>query len=184
MEFSLVAINIIDDNKLINKNGLPLMFYWDKEKDINISLKESKEFRQFIIDNICNISSYTKSKISYFYYIYNTKDNSEVYNEYINDIQKWLPLKEIEETQFYEEYLINYMNYLYNCVYKKDFEFREKIFLKEDLKDIYNKIRERYNESRVNRNTLINYLRSQLLSKENLSSENTDFIISKINEIL
>ena len=36
---SLVAINVISGDRIINKNGTPLLFYWDGEQDIYESLK-------------------------------------------------------------------------------------------------------------------------------------------------
>lgn len=186
MKQSLVAINIIVNGKLINKNNIPICYYWDNKTDIKEALKNDNSFKTYIIDNICNIENYTNASIAV---MMNTNDSEadvkDSYYEFTADIQEWYCLNDLsEDTGFYEEYLIKHMNYLYNCVYKVDFEFQGGPFIKEDLKSIYEKIRNKYDEQRVNRNTVINYIRSQLLTTDKLNTQNTEFILKKLTDII
>ena len=43
-----VAINIIADNKILNKNGVPILFYWDGKSNVIDEIKGQKVFMDFI----------------------------------------------------------------------------------------------------------------------------------------
>ena len=94
MRDSLVAINIINDDKLlnINGNGIPLLFYWDGEDDVLDSIFKMDIFKAKIYDVINNVDNYTNSKIALFYFKYN--GDEEQYNELSVLIQDYIKLKE------------------------------------------------------------------------------------------
>ena len=72
MKDSLVAINIVNDNKLlnINGNGVPLLFYWNGEDEVLDSIFKMDIFKAKIYDVINNVNNYTNSKIALFYFKY------------------------------------------------------------------------------------------------------------------
>ena len=58
---SLVAINIISEDKIINKNGTPLLFYWDGEQDIYEALKSGSDFIDYLMHTVINKDKYTNA---------------------------------------------------------------------------------------------------------------------------
>ena len=88
MNDAIVAINIFDNNTLINKDNVPILFYWERTNDIISSLKENGEFCIYISNHI---KHYDNSYITLIYFELddNNSETDEKYLEYKNlNIQK------------------------------------------------------------------------------------------------
>ena len=80
------------------------------------------------------------------------------------------------------ELIIKYMFKLYNIALKEDYE-DVKIYNEEIIIDIYNRIKNKY-EDKFNKNTFLNWIRKELINKEDLTNNNTNYIINLLNKIL
>ena len=50
MKENLAAINVVCNGKLINRNSVPLLFYWNGETDLVEDIKNNIDFRQWLED--------------------------------------------------------------------------------------------------------------------------------------
>lgn len=182
---SLVAINVISGDRIINKNGTPLLFYWDGEQDIYEALKSGNEFIDYLMHTVINKDKYTDAYFSFFKY-YLDEEGKENYQEDKINIQDFLKLKDlqIEQSLFYKEYLLNHFLYLYKSAYHEDYKEDISIMGIDDaVLDIYDKIQEKY-PKRVIKSTVINYIRSELQKTDDISIENSDWIVFQLENLL
>ena len=65
----IVSMNIFhrdfDDVHLLNKNSIPILFYWDKNDNFEKKLIEDENFRKLIDEKCLNSKLYTNSVIGY-----------------------------------------------------------------------------------------------------------------------
>lgn len=184
MNDSLVAINLFveKDNKfiLLNKSSIPYLYYFNGEDDLEKDILSNVEFKRFIEDKCFNIETYTKAKLGYFYF------NNGQYVENIINIQDKYLLKnlDIEEIEFFKDYLWKHFNFLYESAYHEKYDTDMTIFDSEkSIIDIYDKIQIKY-PKRVIKSTVINYIRSELIKTDLLNNDNTEFIIMRLENLL
>ena len=185
MNESLVAINVISDDRIINKNGTPILFYWDGQQDIYEAFKENTSFIDYLMHTVVNKDKYTNAYFSFFKYFLDTNKTERYFEDKLN-IQDFLKLKNLkpEESLFYKEYLLNHFLYLYKSAYHEEYKEDISIMGIDDaVLDIYDKIQEKY-PKRVIKSTVINYIRSELQKTDNISIENTDWIILQLETLL
>lgn len=181
---SLVAINIISNDKLINKNGTPLLFYWDGKQDINEALHSDKSFLDYLYHTVLNKDNFTNSIFSFFqYYIEN---ENEHYKEDKIIVQDFIKFKDMDDNKvsFYKDYLLDHFLYLYKSAYHEEYDQDISIIgIDDSILNIYDKIQEKY-PKKVIKTTVVNYIRSELMKTDNLNIENTDWIIFKLENLL
>lgn len=181
---SLVAINIISNDKLINKNGTPLLFYWDGKQDINEALHSDKSFLDYLYHTVLNKDNFTNSLFSFFqYYI---EDEKEHYKEDKIIVQDFIKFKDMDDDKvsFYKDYLLDHFLFLYKSAYHEEYYQDISIIgIDDSILNIYDKIQEKY-PKRVIKTTVVNYIRSELMKTDNLNIENTDWIILKLENLL
>ena len=185
MTESLVAINIICNDKLINKNGTPLLFYWDGQQDIYDAFKSSNEFIDYLYHTVMTKDNYINSYFAFFKY-YLDEEGVENYQENKCIIQDFITFQNMREDRrsFYKEYLSDLFLYLYKSAYHEDYNQDISIIgIDESILDIYDKIQEKY-PKKVIKSTVINYIRSELLQSNKLSIPNTDWIIDQLEDLL
>ena len=185
MNESLVAINVISNDKIINKNGTPILFYWDGQQDIYKALETNLDFIDYLMHTVINKDKYTDAWFSFFKY-YLDNEGEEHYQEDKLNIQDFLKLKNMKssESLFYKEYLLSHFLYLYQSAYHEEYKEDISIIGIDDaILDIYDKIQEKY-PKRVIKSTVINYIRSELQKTDNISIENSDWIILQLENLL
>ena len=85
---------------------------------------------------------------------------------------------------FYKEYLLNHFKFLYESAYHEIYsEDISIIGIDDAILDIYDKIQEKY-PKRVIKSTVVNYIRSELQKKDELTMNNTDWIILQLENLL
>lgn len=178
MKDKIIPINIFVGDKIINKNNVPIIYYWNGKHELIGELKSNKEFMQFIKDNCITFDNYGKSHISYL--ILDIDDESN-YKTYDNKLQIWFNLKD-DDTKLKFEFIKYYFNYIYKCSYKTDFTFSENL-LDKDIILIYEAIKKK-NGDKVSKNIILNYIRSELMDKNSLNQENIEHVIDIIKNIL
>lgn len=184
MQDSLVAFNITANNKLLNKSEVPVLFYWNGTSNVIESIFSDNNFYSFLKNTVFNSDIYNIAKIALFYFKY---EEGEIYNEAIYNIQDLAPLSSLEETDrsFYKQYLWTHFEYLYESAYHQKYDEESvSIFdIDEYILDIYDKIQSKY-PKRVIKSTVINYIRGELQNKDGLSTQNTDWIIAQLENLL
>ena len=186
MRDSLVALNIVSENKtLLNNTNVPILYYWDGENSIKENILNDVEFKHFLFSKIANINYYSNTSIYYFYFHYND-NNEENYTEDILLVQDLFKLNDLPDDKkiFYKEYLLNHFKFLYESAYHETYsEDISIIGIDDAILDIYDKIQEKY-PKRVIKSTVINYIRSELQKTDNLTMNNTDWIILQLENLL
>ena len=176
---SLVAINITQFDKLLNNSTVPLLFYWNGESDIINSLKEDESFISFIKERCMNIDNYTKCKISYFFFKYN-EDNEE-YNQQIDDIQD---IFQIDSNKILIlEYLTTIFKKMYNDFLKTRYSGDIMFNTDDTVLEIYSRIQEKF-PNRFVKESVLNYVRSELKKKYGLNNTNTEIVIGYLENII
>ena len=175
-----IALNIIkNNNEIINK--VPILFYWNGIDDIKEALKTNKLIDKIINDTTFDDDFYIHSKVVYAGYA-KGDDNS---NNYIDDsisFQELYPLEEINDKLFYILFIRKYFEALYKSVFTEIYDVAL-TFDEGDIINIYEKIQNKY-PKRVNKETITNYIRSELTKDNQLSTQNIDFCINKLNILI
>lgn len=177
---SLVSINIFHDSeqKIINK--IPLLYYWNGEGDLLMSILKDKFFKANHLDKI-NLDEYKHLQLAYFYFKYD-EENNEQYVENIINIFDYLDLSEFDSINIVYESIIKYMFELYKLSMKLDYK-DTKVYNEEIIIDIYRQIKDKYKE-KLNKVTFLNWIRNELINKEQLNNNNTNYIIEKLSNII
>ena len=188
MNASLLALNIIVQSNtgqriLLNKTDVPTLYYWNGTDNLEKDFLSNESFRTLIDETCFNKDSYSKSKIAYFNF--NLIDGEENYNEYLVDIQDLFTLDLLTETEnmFYIEYLNEIMNNLYITSMGHEFNGNILLDINEKYIQMYLDIQKKY-PNRFVKNTLLNYVRSELVKLYDLHQVNSNWIINKLEEIL
>lgn len=110
MRESLVAINVICNGKIINREGIPLLFYWNGETDVLEDIKSNIDFKQWLEDEeiLTNMDSYLNSHIAFFYF----KSHDEDYQDMTCDVQDLYNLDTLID--FKNDLIFECVYYLYN----------------------------------------------------------------------
>lgn len=185
MTESFVSLNVYNNinntNNLLNKDGIPLLFYCNDINVLHKQLLEDLNFREFINKNCFLPEIYENTYISYFYFIL---ENEEYYSETIN-IQNLIPFSKMNniEINFYKVYIKGIFENLYRLSFKTQYDDTNMSFdIDNILIDIYTQLKNKYKE-KITKITLINYVRSEL-QKTNLLTDNINWIIIQLENIL
>ena len=95
MKENLAAINVVCNGKLINRNSVPLLFYWNGETDLIEDIKNNIDFMQWLEDEeiLTNINNYLNSHIALFYF----KSHDEDYQDQTINIQELYNISTLSE---------------------------------------------------------------------------------------
>ena len=175
----IVGINIFVNDKLINDNNVPILYYWNNEEDIEDELSKSDDLIFFLTKKITTPSEYLNSNLTYIKY-----DNfSKQYTSNRLNIQNLFDLKHFNEynENFWINFIINDFLNLYQLSYKQTYELSSS--LDEDIKNMFVKIKQKY-PNKVNKDTIVNYIFSKLNENKLLSVNNTNYIINKLKQLI
>ena len=122
MADSLVAINIVQGKEILNKRGIPLLFYWNGKTDIVEDLKNSDDFKNFLISAgpLKSVMSYLKTNISFFYFTYK-EDGSDDYKDRTISVQNLYDIVNYKELM--NSIIEKTLNYLYNLSFGTTINF-------------------------------------------------------------
>lgn len=182
MKTYTIGINITIDGKLFNKNNIPYLVFWDKndDTDINDFLRNNNDFINNILKPIWSDDKYHLAKISYYYYTVDENGNDE-YHEYSEDIQKWMPM----DLLYNKPELYNALNSYIKKIFVKLFNSVFKVEPANDLNilDMYHQIRNKFDANRVNKDTVVGYVMSELMNI-GLTQANAEFIVLDLKNTL
>ena len=142
MKENLAAINVVCNDKLVNRNGIPLLFYWNGETDIIEDIGTNIDFMQWLEDEgiLTNINNYLNSHIAFFYF----KSNDEDYQDHTIDIQDLYNLDALSELKL--ELLVECTYYLYNKSFPERNGMHLSGTLEKQCKDAIKMILDKYGE--------------------------------------
>ena len=108
MKENLAAINVVCNGKLVNRNSVPLLFYWNGETDLIEDIKNNIDFKQWLEDEeiLTDINNYLNSHIAFFYF----KSNDEDYQDQTINIQELYNISALPELKL--ELLVECTYYL------------------------------------------------------------------------
>lgn len=181
-----VSINIIcknqEVNNIINENGVPIIFYWDGKSDINNDIVNNEKFTDIIKTYLLNPNTYDKSYLSLVYI-------NDTTNQTFNTVKK-IPIQTLYKLNDTYDFCLLYLKdifiELYKLVLKEDYKIDddpENIDIGKIIKEIYLKIKSSNND-KISDNVLTHYILSKLNENTSLSSENKNYLINKISEIV
>ncbi len=110
MRENLASLNVICKGKVINRDGIPLLFYWDGKEEIIDDLQNSEDFKQWLeAENILNnIEDYLSSHVGLFYF----RSHDEDYQELLINIQDLFDFNSLNSLK--EDLLSECAYYLFN----------------------------------------------------------------------
>ena len=142
MKENLAAINVVCNGKLINRNSVPLLFYWNGETDLIEDIKNNIDFMQWLEDEevLTNINNYLNSHIALFYF----KSNDEDYQDQTINIQELYNISTLSELKL--ELLVECTYYLYNKSFPERNGMHLSGTLEQQCKDAIKMILDKYGE--------------------------------------
>lgn len=186
---SLVAINILDDNNILlnnqvvsNNSSAPLLYYWNGEMDIINDLQNSESLCKKCSSLFDNPEQYLTISLSLFYFKYD-ENGEEQYEDVCKQIQDIIYLENFESDEIVNHFILKHFCYLYKTSIKEEYEYIENKDEIYNIINIYNKLKNKF-KTRVSTETIINWVRSVLLEKDNFNIKNTNYIIDKLTKIL
>lgn len=110
MKENLAALNVICEGRVINKRGIPLLFYWNGQTEILEDIKKSEDFFTWLKEEeiITDINYFLHSHIGLFYY----RENDEDYQEITVDVQDLYSLDQLLSLK--NNLMLECTYYLYN----------------------------------------------------------------------
>lgn len=167
----LISLNIIDtkSNSLMNKNGIPILFY-SASNDIKTEISKNISMNNWIKQNIINYDLYNYVKITYIYYKDKKYESSEFF---IKDIIEINTLNEM----IYNDILLITKD-LYKIILNSDDDLEDF-----SLDDILNALSIKI-KSTIDEPTYINYIRYALRKKyEYMPLSDIEAYIAKLPNI-
>ena len=142
MKENLAAINVVCNGKLINRNSVPLLFYWNGETDLIEDIKNNIDFMQWLEDEeiLTNINNYLNSHIALFYF----KSNDNDYQDQTINIQELYNISALSELKL--ELLVECTYYLYNKSFPERNGMHLSGTLEQQCKDAIKMILDKYGE--------------------------------------
>lgn len=158
---SLVAINILVGDRLINKNNIPLLYYNNGDTPIIDAIKSDSTFINLLTaNNVFTIDNFGKASIALFDYHNNKCANI---NE---DIQNIIDISD----SLYTNYVDTIISALFILV-NPDMTY---VSYRDSLPNLLSE--------KITPDILFNYIKSELSSKYNLHQKQIKYIINKLRD--
>ena len=181
---SLVAFNIYNKqtNKLLNKTRfMPVLYYWNGDNDLLFEMINSDKFIKNYLNNIYDEDTLNKIAISYFYFNYDD-NQEEKYTENTILVKDYVNFENLNKNVLLD-IIYNRLKTLYKICMYEEFSRNIEISLSDNISNIYNIIKDKYKE-RVSKETIGNWIRSELSKNKIYNSKNISLIINLFKEII
>lgn len=185
MNYKLISFNIYNEktNIIYNKNGTPILFYWDCENSIESELYNNEDLKNKIyniVANDINIYGYLKFNGFIFYEDENDEEQFENITLLVQDI---FDLEEpVKGEVLKNKLLCDVLNSLYKDTFNKDYKFDNFLF-KTSICELYSNIK-KYHQNKFDKQTFLHYIKQDLLKRYMLTNKNSDLIIEYLKNIL
>ena len=189
MHSKIASINIVDKNKILNRNHVPILYIFGDSDVVDKSARpeqykaifEDETFKEKILSLALDKERYTTMTVNYFIIDFNNNERYTEYNLYIQDIYT---LKSLDNN-FWLDIVTDVFYELYGICSKDDANVNQidnTLTNIEKIKSIYSYVIKKYKE-KVDSKYIFNFIQKQLESI-GLHSTNTQYIIEKLNDIL
>ena len=184
-KISILSINIVNGNSLLNKNGLPILLYLNKDDDLKKCLLDDS-FKSLVI-SLCKNDAYTNTKIKCVSFIDEDVEveGNEKYNIIEYDVQD---LFSIIDNEIIAYRIIMYtLHDLYINIFKHSINEDYQDNSLDKIKDITHKMYSAILTSKQDKilpNTIFHYIVSKVVQIENLNKNNLYSIIKIAKQIL
>lgn len=181
---NFVAINIIvKDKENFSKivNEYPIIFYWNGESDMVEDFITDESFT-VLVQKVYQTGLYENAFIRIEFV--NGKDLK--YNETSYAVQDLFPLEKITDIitgNFKFNYIKDIFLSLYKIALKEEYKSEYPLESQVIIKDLYDRIKNGITKP-VSKETIVNYIREQLIEKTYLSKENINYLISLLEYII
>lgn len=172
------AVNIIgNDSKIINKDGTSYIFYWDGTQSLVDSLKDN-EGLIMTVDTDCGISDYISGRMN----AVSISVETEKWEQVSVPLQELIPLSRLGKLSV--KIILERFYALYKRVFGYDFTTDDSLSVEKNIYGVFNKIREGYPKRDISKETVINYIMSEVKKNYGLIPENIMHINVLITKIL
>ena len=189
MHSKIASINIVDKNKILNRNHVPILYIFGDSDVVDQSAKpeqykaifEDETFKEKILSLALDKERYTTMTVNYFIIDFNNNERYTEYNLYIQDIYT---LKSLDNN-FWLDIVTDVFYELYGICSKDDANAKpidNTLTNIEQIKSIHSYVIKKYKE-KVDSKYIFNFIQKQLESI-GLHSTNTQYIIEQLNDIL
>lgn len=180
MENKLVAFNIIKNNYIYNKDGIPCLFYWDGDKPIEEYVKENESLKNYVTKIYEDLYFLNVKLIGFIFY---EKNDEEIYEKITLNLQDIFPLNIIDNNNIIiNKYIVDILGDLYRETFNNEFKFNDFLF-KSSIIELCNKIKEKH-ENNVTIETILFFVKNSLSKKFFLEENNINIIIDYLKNIL
>ena len=186
-----VAINITDknDRTLYNKSSVPILFIWDQKSDLEATLKNDDNFKNYVLSILSNTTplKYFSLAISYYCYIDNTK-----YSKYTDnniDVNKLWTIKDLEtdKNSLSQLFIVITINHILQQI-----QSNVVVSNTDDINNGIKEIRNKYGTVKLTDDSLMYAVRSYLQQLQKytkndeyvLSTTYIDYIMDKFKQII
>lgn len=179
---TLVSINVINQktNTLLNESQVPLLFYFNGEGDLKHNIVFNKSFIEKYISKIKSYEDYKNILVCYFDFEFDEKTGDEVYHDEGFYLHEYFHFSDLPINTIAGDLVEDKMKQLYKI--STNNEYNEKMPIGNLIHDIFIKLKSLYGE-RVQKETLINYIRSEI-NKDGFDSINTHYCINILEKNL
>lgn len=184
-KISILSINIVDGNYILNKNGLPILFYWNKDDNLKNCLSDNS-FKSLVL-SLCQNDKYSTSKIKCISFIDEDVeiDGNEKYEAIEYNVQDIFPIIENEIVAY--RIIISFVHSLYISIFKKssdeEYQINSLDSLKNAIHNMYMHIINN-NHDKISTNTIFHYLISKIVQMDSLNKNNLNSIIKIVEQTL
>ena len=184
-KISILSINIVNGNSILNKDGLPILLYFNKDDDLKNCLLDDS-FKSLVI-SLCKNDIYTNTKIKCVSFIDEDTDveGNEKYNIIEYDVQD---LFSIIDNKIIAYRIIMYiLHELYISIFKRSINENYKDDSLDNIKDVthtmYSAILTN-NKDKILPRTVFHYIVNKASQINNLNKNNLNSIIKIAKQIL
>lgn len=181
---TLVSINVINQrtNTLLNESQVPLLFYYNGEGDLKHSIVFNKSFIEKYISKIKSYEDYKNILVCYFDFEFDEKTGDEVYHDEGFYLHEYFHFSDLPINTIAGDLVEDKMKQLYKTSTNNEYIYNGRESFGGPIHDIFIKLKSLYGE-RVQKETLINYIRSEII-KDGFDSVNTHYCINILEKNL
>lgn len=184
-KISVLSINIVNGNSILNKDGLPILLYWNKDDDLKKCLLDDS-FKSSVI-SLCKNDMYANTKIKCISFVDEDTevDGNEKYNVIEYNVQDLFSIIDNEIVAY--RIIMYILHDLYINIFKhsisEDFQDDSLDNIKNVIQTIYSAIFTK-KQDKILPNTVFHYIVSKVSQNSNLNKNNLDSIIKIAKQIL
>lgn len=184
-KISVLSINIVNGNSILNKDGLPILLYWNKDDDLKNCLLDDS-FKSLVI-SLCKNDLYTNTKIKCVAFIdEDTEINgNEKYDIVEYDVQNLFSIRDNEIIAY--RIIMYILHDLYINIFKRSINEDYQDNSLDNIKNVIHMMCSAIltdKQDKILPNTVFHYIINKISQIDNLNKNNLDSIIKIAKQIL